>query len=72
MLTSRRKEVRPIKTKEGIGLKRLNINVPEQLHRSFKSATAAQGLEMTDVLLEFIHQYVAKKGSVTPRKSRRS
>ena len=64
--------MRTIKTKEGTGLKRLNVNIPEQLHRSFKSATAAQGLEMTDVLLEFIQQYVAKKGSVTPRKSRRA
>jgi len=63
--------VRTIKAKEGTGLKRLNVNIPEQLHRSFKSATAAQGLEMTDVLPEFIEQYVAKKGTAIPRKSRR-
>jgi hypothetical protein len=64
--------VRPIKIKEGTGIKRLNINIPTELHRSFKSATAAQGLEMTDVLMEFIVKYVAKSGSVTPRKSRRA
>ena len=64
--------MRPIKTKEGTGLKRLNVNISEELHRSFKSATAAQGLEMTDVLLEFILRYVAKNGLVTPRKSRRA
>ena len=40
--------------------------------RNFKAATAAQGLEMTDVLLEFIQKYVAKNGLVTPRKSRRA
>jgi hypothetical protein len=67
-----RKEVRSIKTKEGIGIKRLNINIPTELHRSFKSATAAQGLEMTDVLLEFIEKYVAKNEPVTPKKSRRA
>ena len=37
-----------IKTKEGTGLKRLNVNISEELHRRFKSTTAAQGLEMTD------------------------
>jgi hypothetical protein len=64
--------VRPIKIKEGTGIKRLNINIPTELHRSFKSATAAQGLEMTDVLMEFIVKYVAKSGSVAPRKGRRA
>jgi hypothetical protein len=55
--------VSQIKTKEGTGIKRLNINVPTELHRSFKSTTAAQGLEMTDVLMEFIKSYVAKHSS---------
>ena len=54
--------------KEGIGIKRVNINIPTDLHNAFKSATAAQGLEMTVVLLEFIEKYVAKNG---PRKGRR-
>jgi hypothetical protein len=66
-----RKEVRPIKAKEGKGIKRLNINIPTELHRSFKSTTAAQGLEMTDVLLEFIEKYVAKNEPVTPKKGQR-
>ena len=34
--------------KEGTGIKRVNVNITEELHRRFKSATAAQGLEMTD------------------------
>jgi hypothetical protein len=46
--------VSPIKKKEGTGVKRVNINIPTELHNSFKAATAAQGLEMTVVLLEFI------------------
>ena len=38
----------------------MNLNVPIELHNSFKAATAAKGLNMTDVLLEFIKTYVAK------------
>jgi hypothetical protein len=51
--------------------KRMNINVPIGLHNAFKSTTAAQGLEMTIVLLEFIENYVAKNGSPAPKKGRR-
>jgi hypothetical protein len=40
--------------------KRMNLNVPVELHNNFKSVTAAQGQNMTDVLLEFIKAYVAK------------
>ena len=51
-------------------LKRMNINVEVSLHDAFKAATAAQGENMTDVLLRFIEDYVAKKG-VAPKKGRR-
>ena len=50
----------------------MNINVPTDLHNSFKATTAAKGLEMTVVLLEFIENYVAKNGTVTPKKGRRA
>ena len=60
-----------IKKKDTSGVKRMNINVPTDLHNSFKATTAAQGLEMTVVLLDFIEKYVAKNGPVTPRKGRR-
>ena len=63
--------MRSIKTKEGKGIKRLNINVPTDLHNSFKATTAAQGLEMTDVLLEFIEKYVARNEPAAPKKGRR-
>ena len=60
--------MRSIKTKEGTGIKRLNINITNRAsQRRFKSATAAQGLEMTIVLLEFIEKYVAKNGPVAPK-----
>ena len=38
----------------------MNLNVPVELHNAFKSTTAAQGQNMTDVLMEFIKNYVAK------------
>jgi hypothetical protein len=63
--------VRTIKQQEGTGLKRVNINIPTELHNSFKASTAAQGLEMTVVLLAFIQGYVAKHGYATPQKKSR-
>jgi len=41
-------------------VKRMNLNVPVELHNNFKAATASQGLNMTDVLMEFIKSYVDK------------
>ena len=38
----------------------MNLNVPFELHNSFKSITASQGLNMTDVLLAHIKDYIAK------------
>jgi hypothetical protein len=52
--------VRKTAKPERLRIKRLNLNVPVELHNSFKSATAAQGQPMTDVLLEFIKNYVVK------------
>ena len=71
-LTSR-EEVRAIKKMEGTGIKRVNINVEVDLHNAFKAATAAQGVDMTTVLMEFIQNYVAKHGyTATKPKSRRA
>lgn len=50
----------------------MNINVPTELHNNFKAATAAQGLEMTVVLLEFIEEYVRKNGAILSKKGRRA
>lgn len=62
--------MRPIKKKEGTGIKRVNVEV--SLHNAFKAATAAQGVDMTTVLMQFIQNYVGKYESVTPKKSRRA
>lgn len=51
----------------------MNLNVPLELHNSFKSITASKGENMTDVLLEFIRSYVAKYSPSTPKpKGRRA
>jgi len=48
----------------------MNVNIPLELHNSFKSITAAQGLNMTDVLIQFIHEYV-DTNSTPKQKGRR-
>jgi hypothetical protein len=48
---------------EDKGIKRMNLNVPVELHNSFKAVTAGQGKNMTDVLLEFIKTYVDRYSS---------
>lgn len=40
--------------------KRLNINIDIDLHNAFKAATAARGQNMTDEILKFIEDYVAR------------
>jgi len=55
-----RKGVSEIKKAEQPKVKRMNLNVPVELHNSFKAVTAAKGLNMTDVLIAHIEQYVAK------------
>ena len=52
-----------IKKPEEQEVKRMNLNVPVELHNSFKSVTASQGQNMTDVLMEFIKEYVEKHSS---------
>lgn len=49
-----------IKKPEITEVKRVNVNIPIELHNSFKAATAAKGENMTDVLLKFIESYVEK------------
>jgi hypothetical protein len=41
-------------------VKRMNLNVPMEIHNSFKAATAAKSLNMTDVLMEIIQNCVSK------------
>jgi hypothetical protein len=63
--------VRKIKPVEEQQVKRMNLNVPVELHNRFKSVTAAQGANMTDVLLEFIQNYIAEHAAPKPRSRRK-
>ncbi len=60
----------PLKANE-LKVKRMNLNVEVNLHNSFKAATAAQGKNMTDVLIEYIEQYVTKHSPQPAKKGRR-
>ena len=48
----------------------MNLNVPVELHNAFKSVTAAEGKNMSIVLMQFIQEYVAEH-SPKPKGRRR-
>ena len=52
-------------------VKRMNLNLPTELHDAFKAATAVQGENMTDVITQVIEDYVAKHGVEPKKKARR-
>ena len=37
---------------------RMNVNIDSTLHRKFKTATASEGREMSEVVIDFIQKYV--------------
>lgn len=57
-----------IKRPQPVEIKRVNINIPIPLHNAFKSATAARGENMTDILMKFIEDYIARNSSKGRRK----
>lgn len=42
----------------GEAVKRINVNLDARLHDQFKAAAAAQGKNMTEVLIELIRTYI--------------
>src|ERR1051325_9164073 len=57
------------------GWKRMNINIRAELFNQFKAAVAAQGKTITQVLLEFVEDYVrthSPRSLARPRLSRDS
>lgn len=52
-------------------MKRLNVIISTQLHSQFKSLAAAQGEKMTDILLEFIRDYVRRHTTAKPKGQRK-
>ncbi len=47
---------------------RLNVNLDEKLHAAFKAAAALEGRRMTDLIVEFIEQYLREHSPGLPRK----
>lgn len=41
--------------------KRLNAEIPEDLHQDFKSVAAREGRSMTQILVDLVEAYVAHK-----------
>lgn len=51
--------------------KRMSLIIPPDLHRAFKAAAAADGKQMTDLLLQFIQEYVEHHNSAAGLKKKR-
>jgi hypothetical protein len=49
----------------------MNVITPVELHNAFKAATAAQGLDMSTVVLDFVRDYVARHSPSTKQTKRR-
>jgi molybdenum cofactor biosynthesis enzyme MoaA len=52
-------------------LTRVNVNIETSLHRQFKSITAAEGTDMTTVLIDYIKQYIAERSAPGKPKGKR-
>lgn len=50
---------------------RLTIIIDRELHTQFKMAAAAQRQQMTEVLIDFIRDYVRRSGAALTRERRR-
>jgi predicted HicB family RNase H-like nuclease len=53
-------------------VKRMSLIIKPELHRAFKVACAAAGKEMTEVLIEFIEQYVQEHRPTAARPSKKA
>lgn len=47
--------------KPGLPTKKLQMNIPEDLHKSFKLACLKQDRDMTDVTIELINEWMARR-----------
>ena len=41
-------------------MSRLNLNIPDELHKRFKAVCALEGKEMTRVVVKIVKDYVEK------------
>jgi ParG protein len=50
-----------VQPKKSDAIKRLNINIPGELHRRVKTRCASEGMEMTEVITRLLEQNFPKK-----------
>ena len=50
----------------------MSLIIPPKLHLAFKVATAAQGKEMSEVLIQFIKEYVEKHAPAAVRSGKKA
>jgi len=50
-----------VQPKKSDGIKRLNINIPVELHRRVKTRCASEGMEMTETIIRLLEQNFPKK-----------
>ena len=50
----------PVRPEKAETMKRLTIDIPEELHRAIKLKCAGQGLKIADVARELLRDWVAK------------
>ena len=50
-----------VKTETEQKKKRLTVNLPPETHHAFKVWCTQQGLEMSEVVVEFVHQCLKKQ-----------
>ena len=55
-----------------IGLKRLTVEAPLELHRKFKTIVSGQGVSIKDVILSLIESYVRKSEAIEGDKKKTS
>jgi hypothetical protein len=41
-------------------MSRLNLNIPDKLHKRFKAVCALEGIDMTTVIVKIVEEYVEK------------
>ena len=48
-------------------MKRLNVNLPDDLHKRLKVHCATAGLDMTEVILKLLQEYLGKVRKKQPK-----
>lgn len=72
-MAAQRKEVIPIAKPISSRYTKMTINIDPELRKAFKAAAVLKGVDMTEVVLEFIEDYVKQNlpAAVLPKRGRK-